>query len=345
MKSISAVLLGLLSAKLSSAAYKPTSSNNIAVYWGQNSAGGNNTQRPLVDVCQSEKDVDIILLSFLIGATDIDKALNFASSDRPTEQDITDCQTKYNKTLILSLGGAATDNTFAFAAEDKAVDAATRIWASFGPSSAAAMRRDASSTFRPFGSAAVDGFDLDFEAPYSNVQVFAQQLRKLMDLEKSRKFYLSAAPQCPFPDASLGPVLQGDMATVLDFAFIQFYNNPPCEVRTPDSFMKSLEQWDAEWAKPSGAKIFVGVPGAVSAASASSYVEGSVLAAGPIRTAQKVPSFAGVMVWDMSQLDANKAFLPPIVNTLSGSSFNGSTDGTPSGNSTQAYRLIQRRRR
>ncbi|GAW14322.1 hypothetical protein ANO14919_037230 [Xylariales sp. No.14919] len=319
MKPIFALPLCLLGVHVASAAYNSSGSNNIAVYWGQNSAGGAKTQRPLIEVCKSEKDVDIILLSFLISATNIDLGLNFANSDRPTEQEINACQTKYNKTLLLSLGGAATDNTWSFADQKQAVDAANRIWLAFGPASLPGQP-----SARPFGSASVDGFDLDFEAPYSNIHLFAQHLRFLMDhtaTAGNKKFYLSAAPQCPFPDMNLYPVLHGNMATVLDFVFIQFYNNAPCDMRSPRGFWDSLGDWNSGWAKASGARIFVGLPGAITAigpANRGSYIEGSVFAANYVNRIKDFPTFAGVMAWDMSQLDGNTAFLPPIVAALRG---------------------------
>ncbi|KAI1756910.1 glycoside hydrolase superfamily [Xylaria castorea] len=283
-----------------------------------NSAGGAYTQKSLIQVCRDEPDIDIILLAFLTSATNIDEGLNFANSYRPTEQEIIECQSQHHKTILLSLGGAITDNTWSFASENQAVDAANRIWAAFGPAS-----RTEQSTTRPFGVASVDGFDLDFEAPFSNVHVFAQHLRNLMNSPKvvmRQRFYLTAAPQCPFPDTNLHSILHGDMATVLDFVFVQFYNNAACDLRTPDGFETSLRVWHSQWAKTSGARIFMGVPGAataIGAANRASYIEGSVLAADYIRTARSFPSFAGVMVWDMSQLDSNTAFLPPIVDALS----------------------------
>ncbi|KAI0863715.1 hypothetical protein F4860DRAFT_48380 [Xylaria cubensis] len=85
MNLISASSLSLLSAAFVNAAYSSTASNNIAVYWGQNSAGGTNTQRSLIQVCRDEPDVDIILLAFLTSAANIDGGLNFANSYRPTE--------------------------------------------------------------------------------------------------------------------------------------------------------------------------------------------------------------------------------------------------------------------
>ncbi|KAI1737250.1 glycoside hydrolase superfamily [Xylaria scruposa] len=299
MNLILAFSLGLLSAVFVNAAYSSTASNNVAVYWGQNSAGGANTQKSLIQVCRGKlTDCDlyhtssIILLAFLISATNIDGGLNFANSYRPTD-------------------------------ESHAVDAANRIWTAFGPTSRAGQL-----TIRPFGVASVDGFDLDFEAPFPNANVFARQLRNLMnkaEMAIHRRFYLTAAPQCPFPDMNLFSVLHGDMATVLDFVFIQFYNNAACDLRTPEGFETSLSVWHS-WAKPKGARIFMGVPGAATAigtANRASYIEGSVLAANHIRMAQSFPSFAGVMVWDMSQLDSNTAFLPPIVNALGRSGCDG----------------------
>ncbi|KAI8954114.1 glycoside hydrolase superfamily [Xylaria longipes] len=302
MMSILAFSLWLLSATFVSAAYNSTASNNVAVYWGQNSAGGANTQRSLIQVCRNESD--IILLAFLTSAINLDGGLNFANSYRPTE------------TILLSLGGMLTDNTWAFPAPEQAVDAANRIWAAFGPPPLTGQL-----TTRPFGLASVDGFDLDFEARYSNAHVFAQKLRNLTNEAKTEgrhKFYLATAPQCPFPDMNLDPVLRGDTATVLDFVFIQFYNNPPCDLRTIDGFKTGLEAWNSQWANNT-ARIFMGVPGAPTAvgpANRASYVEGSVLAAKYIETARSFSSFAGVMIWDLSQLDSNTAFLPPIVDAL-----------------------------
>ncbi|KAI0470209.1 glycoside hydrolase superfamily [Xylaria cf. heliscus] len=317
MKSIFAFCLLLLSATFVSAGYNSAASNNVAVYWGQNSANGANTQRPLIEVCRNEPDVNIILLAFLTSATNIDGGLNFANSYRPTEQEIIECQTAHRKTLLLSLAGAVTDASWSFASEGDAVDAANRIWAAFGPVSSTGQ-----SSIRPFGSASVDGFDLDFETSFANSHAFAQQLQKLMEDGRKAgqpKFYLAAAPQCPFPDMNLYPVLHGAMAIVVDFIFIQFYNNASCDMQNPDNFERSLRAWNSRWTENTAAKIFMGVPGsatAVSPENRESYIEGSVLADSYIRTAQSFSRFAGVMIWDVSQMEANTGFLPPIATAL-----------------------------
>lgn len=76
--------------------------------------------------------------------------------------------------------------------------------------------RRQSTALRPFHDAAVDGFDLDIEAPGQNFPAFANRLRELMDAEKAkqvlktdRNYYLTAAPQCPYPDLNNDAMLNG----------------------------------------------------------------------------------------------------------------------------------------
>lgn len=46
------------------AGFDPTSINNVATYWGQNSAGGADTQSNLTEYC-SDPNIDIIPMAFL----------------------------------------------------------------------------------------------------------------------------------------------------------------------------------------------------------------------------------------------------------------------------------------
>ena len=65
-------------------------------------------------------------------------------------EDITLCQQKYGKTILLSVGGA-TYTEAGFASEDAATAAAEKLWAMFGP------QQYGSSALRPFGKAIIDG--------------------------------------------------------------------------------------------------------------------------------------------------------------------------------------------
>ncbi|KAJ5683377.1 class III chitinase [Penicillium macrosclerotiorum] len=224
--------------------------------------------------------------------------------------DIVTCQKTYGKTIILSLGGATyTQGGWSSAAA--AQSAAQTVWEMFGPVTSANVDR-------PFGDAVVDGFDFDFESTVSNLPAFGAELRQLMNAAADKKYYLSAAPQCVFPDAADGTTLD---AVAFDFVMVQFYNNW-CETSnfvvgatTQNAF--NFDVWDT-WAKSSpnpDVKVFLGIPANTGAAGAG-YTSGSQLLAA-ITYSRQYSSFGGVMMWDMSQLYANSGFLDQVVTDLS----------------------------
>lgn len=185
------------------------------------------------------------------------------------------------------------------------------VWAMFGPV------QSGSNVDRPFGSAVVDGFDFDMEAYTGNLPAFGARLRSLMDNVGGKRFYLTAAPQCVFPDAALGSTLD---SVGFDYVAVQFYNNW-CGVNnfkpegSQDAF--NFDVWDG-WAKKSKnphVKVLLGIPANVGAAG-SGYVRGEKLRR-VIHYSRGFGSFGGVMMWDMSQLYANNGFLDEVVQDLS----------------------------
>jgi chitinase len=143
---------------------------------------------------------------------------------------------------------------------------------------------------------------------------FANQLRSLMSASTpstGKTYYLTAAPQCPYPDAADGPMLAGQVS--FDAIWIQFYNNY-CGLQsftvgssTQNNF--NFDTWD-NWAKTvslnPNVKVILGVPGNTGAG--AGYESGSTLA-DIIAYSKSFSSFGGVMVWDMSQAYANSGFL------------------------------------
>lgn len=239
--------------------------------------------------------------------------------------DIATCQSTYGKTILLSVGGA-TYTEGGFSSSAAAVTAANNIWAIFGP-------QTSSSVPRPFGKSVIDGFDFDFESTVQNMVPFANQLRSLMDASSSstgKKYYLTAAPQCPYPDAADGPMLAG--AVSFDAIFVQFYNNY-CGVQsyTPGTSNQNnfnFATWD-NWAKTvslnKNVKVFLGVPGNTGAG--AGYQSASALA--PIISYSKsFSSFGGVMIWDMSQVYANNGFLAGVNSDLGAPATGGGTTMT-----------------
>lgn len=180
-----------------------------------------------------------------------------------------------------------------------------------------------STIHRPFGKSSVDGFDLDFEATSSNMGPFANRMRELMDAESSQKYFLTAAPQCPYPDAADKPFLNGPDPAAMDAVWIQFYNNP-CGVNAFKEGQKkqstfNFETWD-NWAKNGSknedVKLMIGVPGGKTGAN-TGFLPASKLEP-VIEYGKKFDSFGGVMVWDVTQAYGTKGFLSSVKDALKG---------------------------
>ncbi|KAJ7868359.1 chitinase [Mycena olivaceomarginata] len=120
------------------------------------------------------------------------------------------CQAK-GKLVTLSLGGGGT-TTARFGSDAAAISFADTIWNDFlGGSSGA---------HRPFGAAVLDGVDLDIESgTNTGYAAFANRIRTLW-AGASKPYYLTAAPQCPFPDAWVGNALS---TAWFDAVYVQFY--------------------------------------------------------------------------------------------------------------------------
>jgi chitinase len=139
------------------------------------------------------------------------------------------------------------------------------------------------------------------------------------DATKSgKKWYLTVAPQCPYPDAADGSMLAGTV--YFDIVWVQFYNNY-CGIQsfTPGSSVQNnfnFETWD-NWAKTvslnPNVKVMLGIPGNTGAG--AGYQDASALS-GVISYSKTFSSFAGVMIWDMSQVYANNGFLNGVVSDL-----------------------------
>ncbi|KAI1403265.1 glycoside hydrolase family 18 protein [Hypoxylon fuscum] len=317
----SVFVVGFLWVSQALAGYDPGASDNIAIYWGQNSAGSSNagqSQKSLSEYC-ANADVDVIPIAFISNFNPVSIDLTNMDSNKNIGQDISSCQ-KAGKTILLSIGGSMF--TTGPSSPQQAQSLADQVWSMFGPAG------NGGNSNRPFGDAVVDGFDLDIEAPLQNMAPFAARLRENMDKANGsggQKFYLSAAPQCPYPDQNNLDMLHGDDSVAFDFIMVQFYNNAKCDIRVfetmepnsdPSKAGFNMDKWD-QWARSSknpNAKVFLGIPGGPSAVTSSektSYQAPDKL--GPIVAYSKTfKSFGGVMIWDMSQVFSNQGFLDAV---------------------------------
>lgn len=289
----SAVLFLLGALVATSSAFLAASSSNVALYWGQNSYGN---QQRLSYYCAMDS-VDIVILSFVTGFPNL--SLNFANqcSDSFSDgllhcsqiaEDIKTCQDQ-GKLVLLSLGGAS--GAYGFLSDSEAETFATTLWNKFG---------GGTDSERPFDDAVVDGFDFDLENNQSTGTVaLGKKLREIFLTDPSRKYYLSAAPQCPYPDASTGAMLAG---VDMDFAFIQFYNNY-CQLGS--NFNWDTWQSFAEQTSPNkNIKMYVGLPGATSSAS-TGYADLATVEKYVTSSIKLSANFGGFMLWDASSGESN----------------------------------------
>ena len=288
-----------------------TANSNVAVYWGQNSAGGKSSQSRLADYCDDDS-TDIILLSFLhiyYGTGGLPE-VNFASAcddgtvfegtgllQCPTiAEDIVTCQNK-GKIVLLSMGGAS--GTYGFSSTTEGTEFADTLWNLF---------LGGTSETRPFGDAVLDGFDLDTEGGSDiGYTEFVNRLREHFDADSSKSYYVSAAPQCVIPDIYLNSVIT---SAKIDFLFVQFYNNycgmQAWETNNANSVF-NYAAWD-ELVKSSpnpSAKIYLGVPASESASGTGYKPIATVLEAANYLQQTYSTTFGGIMMWDASQAWAN----------------------------------------
>jgi chitinase len=199
------------------------------------------------------------------------------------------CQNS-GKKVLLSLGGAA--GSYGFVDDADAQATAQILWDTLLGGQAA---------MRPFDTAVLDGIDLDIEqGSPTGYAAFAKYLRGLMLADTRKTYYITAAPQCPFPDPYLGPgsgTALGAAPTYFDFVFVQFYNNASCETSSPQGWPTALGAWTG-LRGTGGPKTFFGMPAAVGAAQ-SGYLDPTGI--GNVAKSLKGSSaVAGVMLWDVA---------------------------------------------
>lgn len=288
------ILLPLLFILSTVFAFDINSKTNVAVYWGQNSAG---SQKSLASYCQNT-EADIFLLSFMNSFPAI--GLNFADACTTTfpdgllqcsqiAEDIKTCQS-LGKKVLLSMGGAS--GAYGFADDAQAEAFATTLWNTFGEGSDISVER-------PFGQSIVDGFDFDIEN--NNGKGYAALVSKLRQLfsNGSKQYYISAAPQCPYPDASVGDLLAN---ADVDFAFIQFYNNY-CNVEAQFNW-DDWKNFAINTSPNKNIKLYLGLPGAPSAAG-SGYISNLDNLSKVIKEISSLANFGGISLWDASQATSN----------------------------------------
>ncbi|KAL6971972.1 Acidic endochitinase [Sarracenia purpurea var. burkii] len=274
------LLLSLLFLTLS----QPSSGGGIAIYWGQNGNEGT-----LAQTCATGR-FSYVNIAFLYkfgnGQT---PEINLAGHCNPATNGCTvvsdgirACQ-KNGIKVMLSIGGGVGNYSLASKADARTVS--VYLWNNF---------LGGTSSSRPLGTAVLDGIDFDIEL--GSTQYYDDLARDLSGYPPpgtaGRKVYLTAAPQCPFPDAHLGNALNTGL---FDYVWVQFYNNPPCQY-TSGNTTNLLNSWKTWTTSVNARRIFMGLP-ASTAAAGSGFIPANVLTGQILPVINKSPKYGGVMLW------------------------------------------------
>ena len=253
----------------------------ISIYWGQNGNEGT-----LEETCATG-NYEFVNIAFLAtfgnGQTPM---INLAGHCDPysngctgLSSDIKSCQANGVK-VILSIGGGA--GSYYLASKEDARQVAIYLWNNF---------LGGQSSSRPLGPAVLDGIDFDIEGGtnqhWDDLASYLSGYSK-----KGKKVYLTAAPQCPFPDAWVGGALKTGL---FDYVWVQFYNNPPCQY-TSGNVGNLEDAWKTWTSDIPATKIFLGLPAAPEAAG-SGFIPVDDLKSTVLPAIKDTSKYGGVMLW------------------------------------------------
>jgi chitinase len=252
----------------------------IAIYWGQNGNEGS-----LAQACATGKYAFVNIAFLPTFGNGQKPMINLAGHCDPRNNectrfssDIKACQAKGIK-VMLSIGGDA--GSYSLSSTDDARQVADYLWNNF---------LGGHSSSRPLGDAVLDG--IDFVILHGTTQHWDELARYISGYSKQgKKVYLTAAPQCPFPDEWMGGALKTGL---FDYVWVQFYNNPPCQY-TSGSIDKLVNAWK-QWNSIPATKIFLGLPAAPKAAG-SGFIPVDDLTSKVLPAIKGSAKYGGVMLW------------------------------------------------
>ncbi|KAG0346735.1 Chitinase 1 [Podila minutissima] len=317
-------LFGLALVSYSVSAFNPLATTNVVNYWGQNSVSATGgSEAALASYCQDDT-IDIFAIAFVSKIVNGKPILNLANHCGNTFEgstllncpqvgaDIKTCQSK-GKALVISIGGAS--GSYSLETADAGSAFAEQIWNTF---------LGGSSSTRPFGDAVLDGVDLDLESGTNLGYVAFIQTLRIKFSSSSKPYYITSAPQCPYPDRATQAALN---AAWFDLVWIQFYNNY-CGAQSYGTSSFNFDQWN-NWATTvsinKNVRVLFGVPGGPGGAG-SGIVTSSQLTT-ILAGIKSYSNFGGVMVWDAG-IAAKSGLAAAAANYLHNLPSGGSTTAT-----------------
>lgn len=111
---------------------------------------------------------------------------------------------------------------------------------------------------------------------YDGYPLFLKTLHSYFKEDTSKQYYISGAPQCPYPDVNMKDLLS-ETGYLFDELYIQYYNNPACVPRAI-GFAENLKTWinfvrDTKKKNPASQlkKVLIGLPAGKKASGKDEY--------------------------------------------------------------------------
>ncbi|KHN28254.1 G-type lectin S-receptor-like serine/threonine-protein kinase CES101 [Glycine soja] len=260
-----------------------THSDDIAIYWGSNDGEGS-----LAETCATGL-YSFVNIAFLahFGNGQVPQVIlgrhcdPFEGNCSVLGRDIRNCQ-KQGIKVMLSIGGPSM--SYSLVSSEDAKSVSDYLWNNFLGGGG-----NSSSSSSPLGDVILDG--IDFGLGGSLMTKHWEDLAHYLKSHR-RNVYLSAAPQCIFPDSALGKALETGL---FDYVWIQFYNNPLCQYNegNASNLLNAWKQWTTSL---KSGKMFLGLP-ASPTASIGGYVPPDLLISRILSTVKTSSNYGGIMLW------------------------------------------------
>nr|Q2VST0.1 RecName: Full=Endochitinase Ziz m 1.0101; AltName: Full=Allergen Ziz m 1; AltName: Allergen=Ziz m 1.0101; Flags: Precursor [Ziziphus mauritiana]AAX40948.1 allergen Ziz m 1 [Ziziphus mauritiana] len=267
----------------------------IATYWGQYTE---TEEGSLAEACASNlySYINIAYLNIFGEGRYLSLNISGHCSDCTfLGEEIKACQSQGVK-IFLSLGGPYGD--YHLTTDGDADRVAEQLWSSFLGGS------KSTGVYQPLlGDVELDGIDLDIQiGPPEEYDVLARNLKDLTK-DRTRPFYLSAAPKCSAYNDSDAYLWTAVETGLFDFVWVKFYNDTSCQYNNDtaaglDAFYRSWYDWTVSLAE--GNKLLIGIPASNETDNSplGGYIPSDVLNDQIVSVIMTSSKFGGVNVWN-----------------------------------------------
>ncbi|CAL0333313.1 unnamed protein product [Lupinus luteus] len=287
-------------------------SGDVSVYWGQHSDDA--TEGTLEEACDSGI-YNILIISTLIVYDNGNKpTLNLANhcgsvnSCSKLEGPIKHCQDLGIKVFLsIGLDESSTKTRTPKATKD---DGDSIVAPSEDVSKNLAdyiLENYLSGNHGPLGNVSLDGIDLGDVADSEHLK-WDELVKAINGSTTERKIYLSASPECVYPDYYLGTAIRTGL---FDYIWVEFYYQNPC-IYSSGSAEDLIEQWKVWTSDVPNSKIFLGLTATNTIAG---YIEPHALKSDVLPFVKEASNYGGIMIWDRYH-DRNSGYSEQIKDSV-----------------------------